>query len=84
MIPAVTHIVWRDASHGINGEFPIDAIELAELHAVGFILRETADTVVISLEWVDGADTSRNWLAIPKTGILSRHDFRIPKPHIPR
>lgn len=79
-MPKLTHIIWRDASHGINGEFPINSIELSTLHAVGFVLMETDEAVVVSLEWVDGADTSRNWLAIPKTGILSRHDFRIPRP----
>lgn len=81
-VPKLTHIVWRDASYGTGGESDIDKIKLSELDAVGFILREDEESVLVSLEWFPGAETTRNWLLIPKTGIISRRDFSLPAPKI--
>lgn len=77
--PALTHILWRDACFGLS-ETDITLTGLVDLHAVGFVLREDDESVIVSLEWQDEATTTRNWLAIPKNRISKRYDFAIPKP----
>jgi hypothetical protein len=77
-MPKLTHIIWRDAAYGLV-EQDIAETGLIELHASGFVLREDDESITVSLEWQDGATTSRNWLAIPKNRIISRYDFRIPR-----
>ena len=77
--PMISHIVWRDAAYGLS-ETTISDTGLIELHALGFVLAETEESITISLEWQDGAESTRNWLAVPKNRIISRHDFRLPRP----
>jgi len=79
MKPTATHIVWKDACFGLS-ECSIEQTGLVELHALGYVLKEDDEALTISLEWQDDCDSTRNWLAIPKNRIITRHDFRIPHP----
>lgn len=66
----IAYIRWRDASYGNGDEQPIANLAGAvELHECGFLLREDKETVTLSMEHQDGAETTRIWLTIPRVNI---------------
>lgn len=70
----ITFIRWRDAAYGVT-DYPIDDTGLADLLECGFLLREDQWSLTVSMENHEGATSTRNWICVPKTGILERHDI---------
>lgn len=65
----LAYIRWRDAAHH-HEEAAVADITLAELHEVGFLVREDDEFYVLAMEHMDGSeDRCRNWLAIPKVNV---------------
>lgn len=71
----ITCIRWRDASYGHNAETNIKDTGPADLWEVGFLLKEDNESVTVSMEHMDGATTTRNWICVPKSGIVERRDL---------
>jgi hypothetical protein len=66
----IVYIRWRDACHS-SKEYPIKDIgALSELHEVGFLITENEEAVTIGTESEDGATEARNWITIPRAGIV--------------
>ena len=64
------YIRWRDAVNS-NATHAIASLgELAELHEVGFLLKESDETITIGTEAQDGATEARFWLTIPKANVV--------------
>lgn len=71
----ITYVRWRDASYGTSGEYAIDETGLADLQECGFLLKEDHECLTISPEHQEDATTTRNWICVPKTGIIQRLDI---------
>jgi hypothetical protein len=68
----IVYIRWRDAVNS-NATHSIASLgELAELHEVGFLLKETDETITIGTEAQEGAVEARFWLTIPKANIVEQ------------
>lgn len=66
----IVYIKWRDAVNS-NATHSIASLgDLAELHEVGFLLKESEETITIGTEAHDGAVEARFWLTIPKHNIV--------------
>jgi hypothetical protein len=64
------YVKWRDAVNS-NASHTISSLgELAELHEVGFLLKESEATITIGTEAQEGAVEARFWLTIPKANII--------------
>jgi hypothetical protein len=75
----LAYIHWRDACHN-SDEIRIDDLgEAVALHACGFVVKETEETITLSLEHQDGADTTRLWLSIPRVNIVEMRTATIDK-----
>lgn len=70
----ITCIRWLDAAYG-QDEVEFDETGLAHLWEVGFLLREDEHSVTVSMEHQEGATTTRNWICVPKSGIVERRDL---------
>lgn len=77
----VTYIHWRDASQALE-EFPLTDMEPIDLYEVGFLLKETEESVTISCEQAE--DFGRLWLCIPKVNIVERRDMPLEKAFPPK
>ncbi len=73
------YIRWRDAYHGQEDTPHQDLGALAELHELGFLVKETPETYTISMEHQDGETSSRLWLTIPKVNVIEFRRLRISK-----
>lgn len=82
----VAYIKWRDASHSMSEHAIADLGGLAELEEIGFLIKETEDTITLATETQDEALSVRFWLTIPKVNIVEQHRttidkaFRLTKP----
>lgn len=66
----LVYIRWKDAVNS-NSTHSIDSIgDLAELHEVGFLLKESAETITIGTESQEGAVETRFWLTLAKVNII--------------
>lgn len=67
----LVYIHWKDAAHS-KDDFEEDRIKLADLHEVGWLVKETEEAVTVAVEWDPEADppSRRLWLAIPKVNII--------------
>src|ERR1700722_9317320 len=66
------YIRWRDAVNS-NATHAISSLgDLAELHEVGFLLKESAETITIGTEAQEGALEARFWLTIPRANIVEQ------------
>jgi hypothetical protein len=74
----LTYIRWRDASHGMGECAPAD-MGLSELEEIGWLVQETEESVSLSMEYEEAADTRRLWLTIPKANIVERRDRELAK-----
>jgi hypothetical protein len=64
------YVRWRDAVNS-NAPHAICTLgELAELHEVGFLLKESGATITLGTESQEGAVEARFWLTIPKQNIV--------------
>lgn len=70
----LVYVRWRDAVHSMD-EHEISGLgDLVELHEVGFLLKETPETVTLSIEIQKDATSTRMWLTVPKVNIVEiRH-----------
>lgn len=80
----IIYIRWKDAIHSMS-EHPIAELgALAELHEIGFLIKETPDSIVIGTECQDAATNVRMWLTVPKVNIVeikrTTLDRAFPKP----
>ena len=66
----IVYIRWRDACHSMSQYAIKDLGELSELHEIGFLLKETSESVTIGTESQDGATEARMWLTIPRQNII--------------
>jgi hypothetical protein len=68
----IIYLKWRDAINS-NSSYPIGGMGgLAELHEVGFLLKETDDTITLGSESPDEKLDARFWLTIPKNAIIEQ------------
>lgn len=75
----IVYIRWRDAVNS-NATHAIASLgDLAELHEVGFLLKETEETVTIGTESEEGALEARFWLTIPKANIVEQRRTTVEK-----
>lgn len=86
--PELIYVVWKDAQNS-NATHAISSLgDLAELHEVGFLIKETDETLVVGTESADGATEVRFWLTIPKNSIVEQRRVSLnkafPKPRVPR
>ena len=67
----IVYIRWKDAMHSMN-QHPVSELgELAILHEIGFLLKETPDTIVIGTESEQTQSLeARMWLTIPRANIV--------------
>jgi hypothetical protein len=66
----IIYIKWRDAVNS-NATHAISSLgDLAELHEVGFLLKESDETITIGTEAQEDALEARFWLTIPKHNIV--------------
>jgi hypothetical protein len=82
----IAWIRWRDAVNS-NAQHAIASLgDLAELHEIGFVLKESADTITIGTEAQEGALEARFWLTIPKVNIVEMRRTSLarafPKPRV--
>lgn len=66
----IVYIRWRDACHSMSQSPIKDLGELAELMEIGFLLRETEESITIGTESQDGATEARMWLTVPRVNII--------------
>lgn len=76
----IVYLIWHDAHFELN-EARIDQLGTSpcELHEVGFLYAETADTVSIATEYMDGAETVRGALTIPRVNIVEMRKMPLDK-----
>lgn len=68
----VVYVKWRDAVNSNSSHALSSLGDLAELHEVGFLLKESAETITIGTEAQEGAMEARFWLTIPKANIVEQ------------
>jgi hypothetical protein len=66
----IIYLKWRDAIHSMNEHAITELGGLAELHEIGFLIKETPDSIVIGTECQDAATNVRMWLTVPKVNIV--------------
>lgn len=68
----VEYVHWRDACYNTEEARHDELGGLADLHEIGFLVKETDESVVLAIEHMDGAVSSRLTLTIPKVNIVQR------------
>lgn len=82
----IAWIKWGDACHSMAEHAIADLGDLAVLDEVGFVIKESADTITLATESQDEALSVRFWLTIPKANIIEikrttlEKAFKTPKP----
>lgn len=74
----LAYVRWRDASYDTE-EVPLERVELADLHEVGFLVAESVEAVKLSVEYQEGAETGRLCVTIPKCNILEMRTRELSK-----
>ncbi len=70
MSPTICYIKWRDACKS-ESEHEISTIgPLAELQEIGFLIKETDESVTIGIEHPGKESFTRLWLTIPRVNIV--------------
>ena len=85
-LPPMVCVHWRDASHS-QEEWVIEALGgLEELYDVGFLLKETDESITIGMEYQHGNASTRNWLTIPRVNLIDiRHlQFKAQRKAVPK
>lgn len=82
------YVRWRDAVNS-NSQHAISSLgDLAELHEVGFLLKESDDTLTLGTESPGDGLEARFWLTIPKMNIVEMRRTTLakafPKPRVKR
>lgn len=66
----LVYVRWHDAINS-NSSYAISSLGgLADLHEVGFLLKESETTITVGTESEEGATEARFWLTIPKVNIV--------------
>jgi hypothetical protein len=65
----VIYIRWRDACFSSDTTNVSEAVNLVELHEVGWLLGQNDEAVTIGMEWEPGMVYTRFYLTIPKVNI---------------
>ncbi len=67
----IVYIKWRDAMHSTSQHAVTSLGGLAELHEIGFLIKESDESITIGTEAEDGATVeARMWLTVPKVNIV--------------
>lgn len=82
-LPGLAYIRWRDACVAddmVTRTLTSDACGTLELHAIGWLLGETDETITLGVEY-DPSDEeyTRAWLSIPKVSIQEIRRFKLPR-----
>lgn len=64
------YLKWRDAIHSMNEHPIVELGALAELHEIGFLIKESAESITIGTESQDAATSVRMWITVPKVNII--------------
>lgn len=64
---------WADAAHSMAESTIADLGELAVLDEVGFLVKESDESITLATESQDDALSVRFWLTIPKVNIIEMH-----------
>lgn len=67
----IVYIHWKDAMHSMSQHSVASLGTLADLHEIGFLVKETAETITIGTESEEqDAGEVRMWLTVPKASIV--------------
>ena len=79
--PTVVYLRWKDAcsEEAAEPNTKVPDSPLVELREVGWLIAESEEAVSIAMELEPDGSPSRWRLHIPKTNILERIDFEVPK-----
>ncbi len=84
----IIYVKWKDAQNSNSNHAIASLGDLAELHEVGFLIKETPETIVVGTESADGATEVRFWLTIAKNSIIEERRTTLgkafPKPRKPK
>jgi hypothetical protein len=78
------YVHWRDAAMDMT-DTPIEDMSLVDLYEIGWLVKETDDYITLAMEYPalciaeKGKLSTRLALTIPKSNIVFRHEFGLPK-----
>lgn len=73
-MPEIAYLIWRDANFGCGTPTNTMQIgDLIELHEIGYILKESDESITLTMEGDGMGDENRNWLTVPKCNIMEIH-----------
>lgn len=75
----VAYVRWKDALHDMAECDRHKLGSLATLHEVGFLVKETAESVTLALEAEGGNPATRLWLTIPRVNIIEMRTAELDK-----
>jgi hypothetical protein len=82
----IIYVKWKDAVHSMDEHAIVELGALAELEEIGFLIKETPESIVIGTENQDGALHVRMWLTIPRVNIVEQKRTTLarafPKPRV--